>query len=292
MSKPMPITEFMKLFPDDDACLEHLFKERFGADYECTRCGDAGKFKKLSKMPAYTCACGNHVHPMMGTPFKKSHVPLQKWFYAMYLFTTTRHGVPAKELQRQLSVNYKTAWRMGHEIRKYLGLVDGDRPLSGHVEIDETMVGGRRPGKRGRGAAAHKVTVLGMVERGGSVMTRVVPDVKGTSLIPYIIANVEKSATVSTDELWAYTTLPLHGYDHGSVNHSKKQWAKGKHHTNSIEGFWSLIKRSIKGTHVHISKEHAAKYLSEFEFRWNLRHDPAKMFPLLLRRLATSPKAA
>jgi transposase len=126
-SKPMPITEFMALFPDDDACLEHLFKARFGADHECSRCGESGKWKKLGKMPAYTCQCGNHVHPMVGTPFHKSHTPLQKWFYAMYLFTTTRHGVSAKELQRQLSVNYKTAWRMGHEIRKYLDLVDGEK---------------------------------------------------------------------------------------------------------------------------------------------------------------------
>lgn len=155
-SKPMPVTEFMELFPDDDACLAHLFKQRFGDDFPCQRCGEIGKFRKLSKMPAYTCQCGEHIHPMAGTPFNRSHTPLQKWYYAMYLFTTTRHGVPAKELQRQLSVNYKTAWRMGHEIRKYLGLVDGDDQIGGegqHVEIDETMIGGKRSGgKRGRGA--------------------------------------------------------------------------------------------------------------------------------------------
>jgi transposase len=287
MSKPMPITEFMKLFPNDNACLDHLFKARFGKDYFCAKCGETGKWNRLNTMPAYTCSCGHHVHPMAGTPFHRSHTPLQKWFYAMYLFTTTRHGVPAKELQRQLSVNYKTAWRMGHEIRKYLGFVDGDWPLSGHVEIDETMVGGKRPGKRGRGAA-HKTTVLGMIERGGDVVTRVVPDVKGESLIPHIVTNVQKSAIVSTDELRAYMNLSLHGYKHGSVNHSKEEWAKGKHHTNTIEGFWSLIKRSIVGTHVHVSKGHLPKYLAEFEFRWNLRHDPAAMFPLLLKRLETS----
>ena len=291
MPKPMPITEFMKLFPNDDACLDHLFKERFGKNYECTRCGEAGLFRKLGKLPAYTCNCGNHVHPMVGTPFHKSHTPLQKWFYAMYLFTTTRHGVPAKELQRQLSVNYKTAWRMGHEIRKYLAFVDGDAPLGGHTEIDETMIGGKRTGKRGRGAAG-KTTVLGMVERGGDIITRVVPNVQGTSLIPHIVENVQKDSKVSTDELWAYKTLPLHGYKHASVTHSKGEYVRGDTHTNSIEGFWSIIKRSIHGTHVHVSQSHLPKYLGEFEFRWNLRHDPTVMFPLLLRRLATSPSKA
>lgn len=291
MPKPMPITEFMKLFPDDDACLEHLFKERFGADYACTRCGDAGKFKRLSKIPAYSCPCGNHVHPMVGTPFHKSHTPLQKWFYAMYLFTTTRHGVPAKELQRQLSVNYKTAWRMGHEIRKYLAFVDGDDTLSGHVEIDESMLGGRRKGKRGRGAAG-KTTVMGLVERGGDVITRIIPNVKRKTLEPHISANVEPKSTITTDEFVSYQYISELGYEHGVVAHGTKEYVRGKHHTNTIEGFWSLLKRSIVGTHVHVSSGHLPKYLGEFEFRWNLRHDPAKMFPLLLRRLATLPKAA
>lgn len=287
MAKTMPITEFMKLFPNDDACLDHLFRTRFGRDYECTRCGETGKWKKLADMPAYTCQCGNHIHPMVGTPFRKSHTPLQKWFYAMYLFTTTRHGVPAKELQRQLSVNYKTAWRMGHEIRKYLAVVDGDRPLSGHVEVDETYVGGRRPGKTGRGAKG-KVAVLGMVERGGDVIARVVPDASGTSLVPPVVANVEQKTTVSTDEWPAYKHLGKIGFNHSTVNHSRDEWVRGDTHTNTVEGFSSLVKRSINGTHVHVSKNHLSKYLGEFEFRWNQRHDPAGMFPRLLMCLATS----
>ncbi|MDX2308923.1 MAG: IS1595 family transposase [Hyphomicrobium sp.] len=286
MSKPMPITEFMTLFPNDDACLEHLFKARYGTEHECTRCGESGKWKKLAKMPAYTCQCGNHVHPMVGTPFHKSHTPLQKWFYAMYLFTTTRHGVPAKELQRQLSVNYKTAWRMGHEIRKYLAVVDGDRRLSGHIEVDEAYIGGFRKGKRGRGGP-NKTAVLGIVQRGGDVITKVVPDVSGRSLLPPIIKNVEKGSTITTDELKSYHYLAMAGYEHGTVVHSKEEWVRGKHHTQTIESFWSIFKRSIKGTHVHVSRNHLAKYLAEFEFRWNQRHDPAGMFPRLLKRLAT-----
>jgi len=291
MSKPMTIIEFMKLFPDDDACLEHLFKARYGYDHECDKCHETGKWHRLSRMPAYTCQCGHHIHPMVGTPFHKSHTPLQKWFYAMYLFTTTRHGVPAKELQRQLSVNYKTAWRMGHQIRKYLALVDGDPPLSGHIEIDETMIGGHRPGKRGRSAAG-KTVVLGMAQRGGDIITRIVPDVKRTTLERHIIYKVDRNSTISTDELNSYKRLSMYGYRHESVNHVQGEWVRGEHHTNTIEGFWSLLKRSISGTHVHVSARHLSKYLGEFEFRWNLRHDPARMFPHLLRRLATSQSRA
>jgi transposase-like protein len=287
MVKPVTIQQFMAQFPDDDACLAHLFKLRYGADYECTRCGEVGKYKKLSKMPAYTCQCGEHVHPMSGTFFHRSHTPLQKWFYAMYLFTTTRHGVPAKELQRQLGVSYETAWRMGHEIRKYIGTVDGDPPLGGHgrhVEIDETMVGGKRPGKRGRGAAG-KTTVMGMLERGGNVMTRIVENVRRATLEPHIIANVKKGSTVSTDELKSYAKLSRRGYKHGAVNHSTEEWVRDEHHVQGIEGFWSLLKRSIKGTHVHVSRKYLANYLVEFEYRWNERASPERMLPKLLEAL-------
>lgn len=287
MSKPLTIVEFMEMFPDDDACLEFLFRSRFGSDYACGRCGEIGKFKKLSKLPAYTCQCGEHVHPMVGTPFYRSHTPLQKWFYAMYLFTTTRHGVPAKELQRQLSVNYKTAWRMGHEIRKYLALVDGDDPLSGHVEIDETLAGGRKKGgTRGRGAKNRPV-VLGMAQRKGNIITRVVEDASAASLIPHITENVMAGTTVSTDEWVTYKRLSKLGYAHATVSHAAEEWARGEVHTNTLEAFWSLLKRSVKGTHVHVSRRHLSKYLGEFEFRWNLRHDPAAMFPRLLKHLAT-----
>lgn len=282
MSKPITVQEFNKLFPDDDACLEHLFKVRFGAEAACTKCGEIGKFRRLAKHPAYTCNCGNHIHPMVGTPFAKSHTPLQKWFYAMYLFTTSRHGVPAKELQRQLGVTYKTAWRIGHELRKYMAKVNGDRPLGGHVEIDESYIGGKRSGgKRGRGAPG-KTAVFGMIERDGDVITRVVHDVKAITLERHIVANVRAGATVSTDEFQSYVGLPARGYTHGTVNHSIDQWVDGIHHVNTAEGFWSILKRSIRGTHVHVSRKHLPKYLAEFEFRWNLWKVPALMPPKLL----------
>jgi transposase len=286
MTKGLTVQDFLKQFPTDDACLEHLMMQRFGNPLFCPKCGSEGKFTKLQKLPAYACpTCGNHIHPMVGTPFENSHTPLQKWFYAMYLFTTSRHGVPAKELQRQLAVTYKTAWRIGHELRKYMAQVDGDPPLGDHVEADETMVGGRRRGgKRGRGAPG-KTVVLGMAERGGDIITRVVPNVRRATLEPHILENVVIGATISTDELRSYAELARHGYNHGAVNYGSEQWVDSIHHVNTAEGFWSLLKRSIHGTHAHVSGKHLAKYLGEFEFRWNRRHAPEMMLSRLLASL-------
>ena len=283
MAKAPTVQDFFTKFSTDEACLEHLMMLRFGNPLYCPKCGAEGQFAKPKKLPAYACpTCGHHIHPMVGTPFERSRTPLQKWFYAMYLFTTSRHGVPAKELQRQLGVTYKTAWRMAHKIRKYMGTVDGDPPLGGHVEADETYIGGRRSGgKRGRGAPG-KTVVFGMVERGGDVMTRVVPNVRRATLERHIVENIKGGATVSTDELSSYAKIARLGYDHGTVNHSADQWVDGIHHTNSIEGFWSQIKRSIRGTHIHVSRKHLSKYLGEFEFRYNLRHAPETMFARLL----------
>lgn len=224
MANMFTVTDFFKRFPDDDSCLDHLMKIRFGFELDCPKCGKHGKFSRIKKQPAYQCAwCGHHIHPMAGTPFHRSRTPLQKWFYAMYLFTTSRHGVPAKELQRQLGVTYKCAWRMGHEIRKYMADIDGDNGLSGHVEVDETMIGGKHPGKRGRGAAG-KTIVFGMLERDGDVITRIVPDVKGRTLHPIIEDKVAKGSTVSSDELTTYKALGRKGYAHGMVEHGAEEW--------------------------------------------------------------------
>ena len=224
----LTITQFFRQFPTDDACLEHLWQLRYGDEVECPKCGKVGKFYRLSKEPAYSCPrCGHHIHPMVGTPFAKSRTPLQKWFYAMYLFTTTRHGVSAKELQRQLGVTYKCAWRMGHEIRKYMAKVDGETPLGGAVEADETYIGGKRSGgKRGRGAP-NKTIVFGMLERGGDIMAHVVPNVRKRTLQPLITESVEPGSIVHTDELASYSGLDRAGYRHETVNHGLGEYVSG-----------------------------------------------------------------
>jgi len=285
------IMDFMKQFPDDDACLDYLMKLRHGEYLDCPKCGEHGRFTRIRKMPAYSCPwCGHHIHPMVGTQFHRSHTPLQKWFYAMYLFTTTRHGVPAKELQRQLGVSYPTAFRMAHKIREYMGAIDGEPPLTGHVEVDETYVGGRRKGgkKHGiTGRGAKKTVVFGILERDGELFTKVVPNASRKSLIPPILDQVPFGTTVSSDEWLPYRILSKLGYDHHMVDHSAKEYARGDVHVNTLEAFWSMLKRSIRGTHIHVSPHHLPKYLGEFEYRYNLRKRPDQMFPRLLANLCT-----
>ena len=277
------IVEFMSRFPTDDVCLEHLMDVRFGLSGLCTKCDREGKFHRIKKRPVYECQwCGHQISPMAGTPFAKSRTSLQKWFYAMYLFTTSRHGVPAKELQRQLGVTYKCAWRMGHEIRKYMAKVDGDNGLSGHVEIDEAYIGGRGKNTGRPGKGSKKTAVLGMVQRDGDLITEVIPDTKGKTILPLVCMNIEQGTIISTDEMRAYKRLPKLGYKHGYVQHGIEQWTKGIHHTNTIEGFWSRLKSSIRGTHIHVSRKYLPNYLGEFEYRYNMRKSPKWMFERLL----------
>lgn len=136
------LREFLAKFPDDETCIEHVFNARYGQGHACPNCARAAKWYRIRATRAYACQwCGWHLHPTAGTLFEDTRTPLQLWFYAIYLFTTSRHGVPAKELQRQLGVTYKTAWRIGHEIRMHMAPVDGDAPLGGVVEVDEVSAG-------------------------------------------------------------------------------------------------------------------------------------------------------
>ena len=286
MSKPVTTREFFKQFPDDEACLVHLFNVRFGSEHACPKCGTVGRWYRIKAERAYSCGkCGHHVHPTVGTPFEQTRTPLQLWFYAIHLFTTTRHGVSAKELQRQLGVTYKTAWRMGHEIRKHMADVDGEAMIGGPgtaVEVDETMVGGVRKGKRGRGAAG-KTVVLGMMQRGGDVVTKVVPNVRRSTLQPLVEGTVAKGGEVHTDELASYEGLHTKGYVHKTVNHSAGEYVGfGGATVNGIENFWRHLKCSIQGTHVSVSPKHLGRYTKEFEYRFNRRERAASMLGELL----------
>ena len=278
--------EFQRQFPDDEACLRHIMVRRYGGtEIDCPKCGQHAKFYRLTRDRAYLCQyCKHHIYPCAGTFMHRTHLPLHKWFYAMFLFTMTRHGVSAKELQRQLDVSYPTAWRMGHLIRKHMADADGEWPLGGAVEADETYVGGKRSGgKRGRGAP-NKTIVFGMLERGGDIMANVVPNVRKLTLQPIIAENVEPGSTVHTDELSSYSGIDQAGYRHETVNHGLGEYVSGDSHVNAVEGFWARLKLSIRGTHVHVSRKHLQKYVKEFEFRYNRRKRPGTMFGDLVAR--------
>jgi transposase-like protein len=275
VAKRLTVLDFFKKYPDEDTCLEHIMEVRYGKHSECPKCHKATTFYRIKKRPAYACEfCGHHISPMAGTPFENTRTPLQMWFYAIYLFTTTKHGVPAKELQRQLGVTYKTAWRMGHEIRKYMAEVGGDDGLGGHVEADETYVGGKpryRGASRGGRSADGKTIIFGMVERGGDLIAKVVQRTNRATIEPIIEQHVAKGSVMSTDEWVAYDRLNNMGFVHGRVNHGTGEWVRGRCHTNTIEGFWSHFKCAVKGTHRSVSPQHMQKYLGEFEFRFNHR---------------------
>ena len=285
------VREFFETFPNDDACLTRIMEVRYGLRHVCEKCEKKSTFHKLANRRAYSCAnCGDHVYPCAGTIFQDSRTSLQTWFYAIYLFIATRHGVSGKELQRTLGVTYKTAWRIGHQIRDLMAKADGFEMLKGHVELDEAYVGGKRSGKRGRGAEG-KTIIMGAKERGGRIAVQVIPDVKKNTLRDVVLENVAPGSLVSTDELISYGLLEGDGFKHGSVNHSAKEWSyydyrhDATHHTQGVESFWKLFKDSVNSTHIHISGKWMDRYLGEFSFRSNHRQMRNAMFDLLIAAL-------
>ncbi len=283
MAKKGPnIQEFNRRFPDDDICLNHLMRTRFGERLTCFQCQKQATYYRAKARRSFACEhCGYQVYPTAGTPFEATRTPLRDWFYVMFLFCASRNGVAAKEVERQLGVTYKTAWRMCNLIRKYMGYVDGDAPIGGPgktVEADETFIGGKD-------AIGHddKAIVLGMVERGGDVVTRQIAMRSKAHIIPHIVKFVKPGSRINTDEASNFKLLKeRYGYDHEMVDHHQKEYVRGDVHTNTIEGFWSNVKRGIKGTYVHVSKKHLQTYLREFEYRHNLRQTPYLMFDCLL----------
>lgn len=287
--QPFSVREFFARFPNDDACLAHIMSVRYGMRHTCRKCGVVNAtFHRLANRHAYTCAhCGDHVYPCAGTVFQDSRTPLTVWFYAIYLFVTTRDGVSGKELQRQLGVTYKTAYRMGMQIRKLMGSVDEFVALKGHVEIDEHFAGGRMRRADGK-PLDNKTIIMGLKERGGRMITEVIPDVSKATLRGVVLMNVQPETIVSTDEAKGYGLLTGDRYHHGRVNHSEEEWAKTdpetgvRHHVAHVESFWRLFKYSVKSTHIHVSAKHMAKYLDEFTFRSNHREMRNAMFDLLI----------
>ena len=280
------VRQFFTQFPDDDACLAHLFEVRYGSDHECPKCNTAGKWHRLKNVKAFSCqSCGHHIHPMAGTIYEGSTTPLQLWFYAMFLFTKSRNGVSGKELERQLGVTYKTAWRMGHKIREHMATVDGDEPLGGSgksVQVDETFIGGYEKGAMG---GKGKTIVMAMIEEEGDVITEIIEDRGTMAIMPTIMESVLPETEIQTDSLAAYRAIPRvdMNYTHKTVDHNAKQYVgEDGQTTNTAEGFFMHLKRTIKGTHIWVSAKHLSKYTGEAEFIYNRRNEPHRILTDLL----------
>ncbi len=286
-TKAPTLRQFQDRFPTEDACLDHLMRTRFGARHDCGGCGREAGYYRVKLRRSYACEhCGFQVYPTAGTPFDRTRTPLRDWFFVMFQFCTSRNGVAAKEVQRQFGVTYKTAWRMCDHIRAHMTVVDGDAPVGGPdtiVEIDEVLIGGKaHTGKRGRNLQ-NKAFVLGMLERNGDVMTKVVANNRRATLLPEIVANVATGGEVHTDYLHSYHVLGAMGYTHKRVNHSKGEYASPEGvSTNTLEGFWGCVQRGINGTYIHVSSKHLPKYLGEFEYRYNMRATPHLMLDRLM----------
>lgn len=283
-TKAPTLRQFQDRFPTEEACLDHLMRVRYGERHDCEKCGKSAKFYRVKARRSYACEhCGAQVYPTASTPFDRTRTSLRDWFFVMFQFCASRNGVAAKEVERQLGVTYKTAWRMCHEIRKYMAAVDGDEPVGGFmqtVEIDETFIGGHTPGGLG---GKGKTVVLGIMARKGRVVTKVVADRRSGTLLPIIRDLVKPHTEIHTDELVAYGGLGTMTFWHKTVNHSAKQYVGPTGVTvNGIEGYWSSLKRAINGTHIHVSPKHLSKYLGEFEFRHNRRAVPHLMLDELM----------
>ncbi len=287
--KKYTIRHFDAQFPNDDACLEWLKSNRWPDGITCPTCERVTKHHKVTGRPVYACdSCGHHVSPMAGTIMAKSSTPLRSWFYAMYLMASTRCGISAKQLERELGVTYKTAWRIFKQIRSMLA---EDISLEGSsVEVDATFVGGKAKNMhkakreatiRGRGTAG-KTAVLGMVERKGSVVTTVVGEESRSAVLPHVREKVLDSSLIYSDEHSAYDPLNSMGYQHRRVHHAAKVYVQDDAHTNTIEGFWSLVKRGIGGVNHAVSKKYLQSYLNEYAFRYNRRAQEQPMFEAFL----------
>jgi transposase len=284
------IKEFNKQFPDDNTCLDVLLKLRYPQGVFCPKCQKVTTHYRIANRKVYSCEfCGSHVSPTANSIFHKSDTSLRSWFYAMYLMSSTRCGISAKQLQRELGVTYKTAWRMFKQVRTLLGETE---MLKGEVELDETYMGGKainmhatkRAKLTGRGTA-DKTPVFGAVERKGHVIAVKVPNTDRITLMPHIKNNVAPTTTIFTDEMSAYDTLNQNGYNHQIINHSEHVYVRANVHTNTIEGFWSLVKRGIGGVYHSVNPQYLQSYVNEYSFRYNHRKDETPMFQNFLNQI-------
>jgi transposase-like protein len=288
------IRDFQAEFPDDDTCLEFLKERLYPDGIHCIKCDRVTKHHRIATRKSYSCQhCGHHVHPTAGTIFHKSSTPLTLWFHAIFVMSQTRCGISAKQLQREIGVTYKTAWRMFKQIRSMLGH-DDDTRLVGPVEADETYVGGVRKGKGkvGRPSASDptKTAVFAMVERdGGRVIARVVPDTTAGTLMPIVTRYALPGSLVYTDEYASYNDLIIRGYQHRRVHHKEKVYVGiDGASTNAAENFFSLVKGGIRGVYKHVGRKYLQSYLDEYSFRFNHRNTRKPMFKLFLGQITTS----
>lgn len=284
MNLPLLIEEF----GSEDRCRTYLEELRWPDGVECPRCENK-TISRIRERNQFECAsCRYQFSATAGSTFHDSHLSLWKWFLAVYLMVESKKGISAKQVQRTLGVSYKTAWYLCHRVRDAMGSVE-ESPLVGIVEVDETLIGGKRPGA-GRGYRENKTVVIGAVQRGGNIRLRVIPNTRKHAVEGFIQSSVDHPEAIFTDEFKSYDDVAVTvDTRHETVNHSEDEYVRGDVHTNSVEGVWSLFKRSIVGSYHQLSVKHLPAYLDEIEWRFNNRDNPYLFRDTLLVLLHSDP---
>ena len=271
------IIELIQKFPTEDECYALLEKIRWNGNVV----SPYDKTSKVYKCKGHNYRCrktGKYFNVKTNTMFEASNIKLQKWFLAIWVITSHKKGISSLQLSRDINVTQKTAWFMLQRIRKCFG-IENNCILDNDVEIDETYVGGKNKNRhahkkvknsQGR-SMKDKVAVLGMVERNGKLIARIVEDVQADTLTKEILKSVKKSANIYTDEWLGYNEIHKY-YNHSIVKHCEKEFVNGNAYTNNMECFWGILKRGILGIYHFTSKKHLQIYLDEFVFRYNTRY--------------------
>lgn len=271
MSEAVNLIQFQEQFATEQVCVNYLEKARWSDEPVCPHCGVFGAYR-FSNGRVFKCkTCRKQFTVRVGTIFEDSHLPLKKWFLAIYLLTSLKKGLSSIQLAKYLGVTQKTAWFILQRIRYAVNTDEFKAPLKNVVEGDETYYGGAKRGsQRGRGAE-NKSPIFGLIERQGKVICKAVENVKTKTVMPLIRKYVEVGTSMMTDEYGIYNTLEKNGYKHETVNHGHKEYVRGDAHTNTIEGYWSHLKKGLDAIYIHVSKKHLQKYCDEYAYRYNSR---------------------
>ncbi|MFA6457036.1 MAG: IS1595 family transposase [Bacteroidota bacterium] len=289
------ILDVVKHFPDEITCRNFLAESRWGKTPVCVHCGSFRKIYKVQGGKLLKCAdCRKQFSVRIGTIFEDSALPLQTWFMAIYLLTAHKKGISSVQLGRDIGVTQKTAWFMLHRIRHAVRTKSFEKPLTGTIEADETYIGGEEKNKHANKRTKNnhgrslktKTAVFGIRQRGGIVVAQKVDSVSRNTLDGILKSRVHPDSTIMTDEMNSYTDLSVDFLHHHTINHQRKEYVRGRVHTNSIESFWALLKRGIYGIYHQVSPKHLDKYVDEFEFRFNSKHiADTERFRLMLNHI-------
>lgn len=266
------------IFTDETAAREYLEAQRWPDAVSCPRCGSLDGITKMqgkSHRPGlFNCnGCRKPFSVTIGTVYERSHIPLHKWLLATHLMCSSKKGVSAHQLHRLLGITYKSAWFMAHRIREAMDDKTNDTPMGsggGTVEADETYIGTKPHHTKGQGSG-HKMAVVTLVERGGRAKSFKVDKVTAAEVVPIVRANVDRDAKLMTDEARHYWKVGEEFAQHGRVAHKRGEYGRGAIHTNTVEGYYSVFKRGMKGVYQHCSERHLQRYLAEFDFRYSNR---------------------